>query len=102
MGATRYISGYPPRPPYSGAAIESNPKTENRKQKTTMSATDDINEGGRTSSSNNGVDDNNSSPAVRITLQVDNTSALPLFLQGRVRYLCEKKENRRKKGRANQ
>ena len=53
-----------------------------------MSATDDINEGGK-SSSNNGVDDNNSSPAVKITLQVDNTSALPLFLQGRVRYLCE-------------
>ena len=57
-----------------------------------MSATDDINEGGRTSSSNNGVDDKNSSSAVRITLQVDNTSALPLFLQGRVRYLCEKRK----------
>lgn len=58
-----------------------------------MSATDDINEGGRSSSSNNGVDDNNSSSAVRITLQVDNTSALPLFLQGRVRYLlCKKRK----------
>jgi hypothetical protein len=62
-----------------------------------MSATDDINEGGRTSSSNNGVDDINSSPAVRITLQVDNTSALPLFLQGRVRYLCEKRKIKGKK-----
>ena len=62
-----------------------------------MSATDDINEGGRSSTSNNGVDDNNSSSAVRITLQVDNTSALPLFLQGRVRLYRRKKENRRKK-----
>ena len=63
-----------------------------------MSAADG-NEGGRSSASNNGVDEKNSSSSVRITLQVDNTSALPLFLQGRVRYLCEKKENRRKKGR---
>jgi len=56
-----------------------------------MSAADG-NEGGRISASNNGVDEKNSSSSVRITLQVDNTSALPLFLQGRVRYLCEKKE----------
>ena len=62
-----------------------------------MSATDDINEGGRISASNNGVADNNISSAVRITLQVDNTSALPLFLQGRVRLSMRKKENRRKR-----
>jgi hypothetical protein len=61
-----------------------------------MSAADG-NEGGRSSASNNGVDEKNSSSSVRITLQVDNTSALPLFLQGRVRYLCEKKGKSKKK-----